>query len=130
MRHQRRGSQAIEFALLAPILLVLLSGIIDVSQYFWLTEGLVTAVAAGARAGAVLDPTLGDRLTTGKSSSTAAWAGAEMPGTPTFTAVYSGTKPNVLIVVQGVLPFSPWFGFIPLPRSINYTVRVRTAIQT
>lgn len=49
----RRGSEAIEFALTVPVLLLLVSGIVDFGWYFWQQRELIDAVRQGARVGSV-----------------------------------------------------------------------------
>ncbi len=54
----RRGSQAIEFALLSPVWLMLLSGIVDYGWYGYHRATLNTSVHIGCRAASILDPQL------------------------------------------------------------------------
>jgi Flp pilus assembly pilin Flp len=56
-----RGAAVIEFALIVPLLLLLLFGIIDMSRAFYTLNNLASAVREGARRGAVADtrPDLG-----------------------------------------------------------------------
>ena len=57
-RASRRGAAALELALTLPIVLFLLSGIVDVGRYLHVAQGVRAAAREGARAGAaVLDPT-------------------------------------------------------------------------
>jgi Flp pilus assembly protein TadG len=49
----RRGGNAIEFALIAPVLLTLLFGIAEYSWFFFNNQTAVTAAADGARAGSM-----------------------------------------------------------------------------
>lgn len=53
MSRSRRGAEALEFALTLPILLILVSGLIDFGWYFYQQSRLHDAVRYGARAGAV-----------------------------------------------------------------------------
>ncbi len=50
-----RGAVAVEFALVAPILLVLLFGIIQYGLYFWAAQGGASAAREAARRAAVGD---------------------------------------------------------------------------
>lgn len=51
--HRIRGAEAIEFAVTIPILLVLLSGMVDFAWYFSQQRELIAAVREGARTGSV-----------------------------------------------------------------------------
>jgi Flp pilus assembly protein TadG len=51
-RAPRRGSNVVEFALLAPVFVALLTGVVDVSWMFLMREAANSAARAGARAGA------------------------------------------------------------------------------
>jgi Flp pilus assembly protein TadG len=126
----RRGNQAIEFAIAAPLLLILLAGIIDLGQYMYVADGLVEAVAQGGRQGALADSDDGeDPVATAVGIASASWAATELPGALTVTAATSGAAPDALIVVNGSVPFSPWFGFLNLPASVGYTSTVRLMYQ-
>lgn len=55
MLRRQRGSVAIEFALLLPVVAVLLFGIVDFGRMLWFKEVLVTATRDGARMGTLFD---------------------------------------------------------------------------
>lgn len=55
MRH-RRGAAAIEFAMLLPVFLALLFGVIEFGWYFFLRSSLDSAVTLGCRAGSLVNP--------------------------------------------------------------------------
>ncbi|MBM6405978.1 pilus assembly protein [Phycicoccus sp. CSK15P-2] len=79
MAHRRddRGAAAVEFALVLPVLVLLMGGIVDYGRYFFTQVQLTNAAREGARAGTVgSDPVV--RATT---------AGGSTPGwqTPTYT---------------------------------------------
>lgn len=48
-----RGASAVEFALLAPILLLMVFGAVEFGRAFWYKQELVAAVREGARAGII-----------------------------------------------------------------------------
>ena len=52
----RRGNTAIEFALIAPLLLLLLLGVMEVGQLFWCAASLNYAVQQAARCAALDAP--------------------------------------------------------------------------
>ncbi len=52
----RRGASSIEFALVLPVFLALLAGVLDYGWYLFQQAGLDAATQAGCRAGALVDP--------------------------------------------------------------------------
>lgn len=130
MTGSRRGNQAIEFALLLPLLLILISGIVDLGQYMFVADGLVNAVSQGGRQGALADPDEDeDVVAVATSIANASWAASELPGALTVTAAVNGTEPDALVVITGTVPFSGFFGFLNLPSTITYTSTVRLMYQ-
>jgi Flp pilus assembly protein TadG len=126
----RRGAQAVEFALTAPILLLLLAGIIDLGQYMYVADGVVNAVAQGGRLGALADPGKSQNpVTTATNMAQASWAASDLDGTLTVTASNSGVDPDIMIVVVGTAPFNAYFGFLNLPTQVSYTHTVRRMYQ-
>lgn len=122
-RAERRGSQAVEFALLLPVLSAILLGTVEYGWYFW-RESLVTnALRDAVRAGSYQAPTSNEA--TGQCSAcltkTAQVARASLAGmgitvtqasvTPTIANV-SGT---CAIVLQPSIPYEPLLNFVPTP---------------
>jgi Flp pilus assembly protein TadG len=125
----RRGNQAIEFAITVPILLILLSGIIDLGHYMWVADGLVNTVAQAGRLGALTNSDDEDPVVVSTGVANASWAASELPGTLTFVSAISGTDPDAFIVVSGTVPLTTWFGFLNLPTTVSYTHTVRLMYQ-
>jgi Flp pilus assembly protein TadG len=50
-RRRERGAAAVEMALVLPLLIMLLGGIVDYGRYFWTQVQLTNAAREGARAG-------------------------------------------------------------------------------
>jgi Flp pilus assembly protein TadG len=69
-RGNRKGAAIVEFALVVPLLLVLLWGIVDIGRAFYTLNNLASAVREGARTAAVMptNPTLGTNPTTIKTT--------------------------------------------------------------
>ena len=55
-RDRQRGAAAVEFALVLPILLLLVLGAIDWGWYFFIDQMVTNAAREGARAGTLLPP--------------------------------------------------------------------------
>lgn len=57
-RHTERGASAVEFALVFPILLILVFGLIQYGLYFWALQGGSDLARSGARLAAVGDDSM------------------------------------------------------------------------
>ena len=132
VRHTNRGSYAIEFAMTLPVLLIILSGTIDYGWYFHVQMSMVNATREAAHAGSQIDPAgvedQGVLLTPAASALKVAadvWTAADLPGTPTFTAVINGVAPDKDMVVSSSLAIAPLVGFTTggagTPTNISYT---------
>jgi hypothetical protein len=130
MRRDRRGSQAVEFALIVPFLLGILSSVVDLAEFLNVKDGLVAAVSAGARAGALVEKYQQlDPQQVARDTALTSWDVSGLPDEPTLVVTYLGAKPDRLLVVEGTIPFRPLFGFLPLPEEITYTGAVLMVIQ-
>jgi Flp pilus assembly protein TadG len=109
-----RGAAAVEFALILPILILLVFGIAYFAIGYNRKQGLQAAAREGARIGALPQTTTSEI----QSRVMAALAGS-VPGTPTITITPSGTRPcdlapsgtRVKVVVSAPYTFEiPLFG--------------------
>ncbi|MDB4910060.1 MAG: tadE-2 [Gemmatimonadetes bacterium] len=106
LRRNRKGAAIVEFALVVPLLLILLWGIVDIGRAFYTLNNLASAVREGARSAAVMatDPTIAANKTLIKSTVTTA-----------FTPIGPALKPesvfvtlaNRQVTVQASYPFAP-----------------------
>lgn len=55
-RLPRRGAEAVEFALVMPVLISILIGMIEMSWLFYTRASLDSSTSVGCRAGALVDP--------------------------------------------------------------------------
>lgn len=110
-RSKRRGAVAVEFALVLPLLLLALLGILDYGWYFYCSLNLTNAVREGARAGSLVvngDPA-------GAQSTTRAYLSDAGLGTqPTEVTVTVSGAPTT-ITVDASMHLEPLVGFVPLP---------------
>jgi Flp pilus assembly protein TadG len=105
-RRDRKGAAAVEFALVVPLLLLLLWGIVDIGRAFYTLNNLASAVREGARTAAVMptDPTGATNKTTIKTTVTT-----------DFTPIGPALKPesvfvtlaNRQVTVKASYPFAP-----------------------
>ena len=128
-RRDRAGSNAIEFALILPVLMSILLGIAEWGWYFNHQLAALNALREGARTGAVTlqedDPT-----SAAETRARAALTELGLDGTgATVTATLSGTTPDELITVQVAVTYDPLTGLIPTPGTLGGTLTMRLEDQ-
>lgn len=118
-RRNRRGANVIEFALILPVLLALMTGIMDFGWAFAVRTAATTAARAGARAGALTPRDLlpEDAATTAAGDK---WASLGLPMTPTVVAFRQGTAPEVM-VVRIRIDLDSLFGLVLGPHTFDIT---------
>jgi Flp pilus assembly protein TadG len=91
-RHGRdqSGAAAVEFALVVPILLILVFGLIQYGLYFWALQGGADAARYAARLSAVGKPSTCSSLRSQVTSD----IGPYVRGTPTITRSYAKAEGN------------------------------------
>jgi Flp pilus assembly protein TadG len=124
---RRKGASAIEFALVLPILLTMLLGIMEFSWLFLEQSSVSAAVREGARLG-VTYSTAGS--TTPASAAVtrtkAALTEAGLNGTAaTVTTSYIGTSPSQKLKVVVSVPYTSltgFFAFVPTNLTASMTM--------
>ncbi|GAA4695496.1 TadE family protein [Nocardioides nanhaiensis] len=142
-RRVERGAAAVEFALVAPLLLVIVFAIISYGVMFSFRQGLSQAAAEGARAAALAPATptsttfgaaakartaVAAALGSGYSCSTTGnllMRGTTTVGTCTVTSPASCTTASCTYSVRLVYryddhPLVPTFPFVPVPEELVY----------
>ena len=101
-----QGAAVVEFALVVPLLLLLLWGIVDIGRAFYTLNNLASAVREGARTAAVMatDPTTAANKTLIKSTVTTAFTPLGPALMPESVFV---TVANRQVTVQASYPFAP-----------------------
>lgn len=117
-RRHRRGANAIEFALILPVYLALMSGIFDYGWMFYYKSAMDSAVAYGCRQGSVVDPGTAEVnmpvvLSTARDGMVdgVALFGATCDTTCTPTANAYGTNPARGVKCTLTREWNPLFGF-------------------
>jgi Flp pilus assembly protein TadG len=96
-RRSRRGANAIEFALILPVLLAMLTGIMDYGWLYMVRTAAVTAARVGAREGA-FTPQDSDPDGAAATAANTQWASLGLPvDAPTIVAFRSG-DPELMVV--------------------------------
>jgi Flp pilus assembly protein TadG len=111
-RSTRKGSTAVEFALVAPILLTLLTGIMDYSWYMSQRSAVVFATQDGARA-AVMAGYYGAPVDVAKARVAAALTSSGITGTPTVDVTMSTIGQPVTVTTS--VSFKKLVGLVPVP---------------
>lgn len=134
-RRNRRGANAIEFALVAPVLMAMMLGVVDYGWYFF-RESLVTnALRTAVRSGSILDPADGDGTgeCTPCSDRTAAVA-VDSLGDLGITVTAAEVTPAIsnlagtcAVELSVTIPHDPLVGFIPVPQA--YAIQVVSLAQ-
>lgn len=125
----RRGSNAVEFAMLFPILFAAFTWVLDVGWYITVHQGVASAVREGARAGSVTpfdeDPAAAAATRTLEAMGSAGVGDAPLE----LDAVLIGDTPRVLVRVTADVDYEPLFGLTPSPSAMRYELSFRLEDQ-
>lgn len=121
----RRGSAAIEFALVLPVLLVCVLGVLDYGWYFYNEMLVLSAVKEGTRYGAAT-PRTNDPAGVAAARVRTTLNTYGLPGGTAYVAsALKGVKPDTTLQVTGTLPYVPLSGFVSVPGSLSATMTMR-----
>ncbi len=113
-RRNQRGSNAVEFALTLPVLVVMLSGLIDYGWYFSQHQAVLSAVREATRAGTLAgEDEDAAAIAIARAQEALTQAGLN-GGAATVDVDFLGAAPNLLIEVDVSVPFSPLMGTLAL----------------
>jgi Flp pilus assembly protein TadG len=132
-RRDRRGSAAVEFALMLPVVMLISSAVLDYSWYLHRSADVLTAVRDGVRFGATVtqtaDPTSEaiDRTTTSLGDmGITCGSGTDCDVSAELDAV-SGM---VVLRVTSRVDYTPIIGLVPTPESMSATLVMALEDQT
>jgi Flp pilus assembly protein TadG len=115
---RRRGAAAVEFALVLPVLLAILTGILEYGWLFLQQSNLSAAVREGARVGSMTMQADGP----GAAAETrirAAMTALNLPGAAaTVTTSQAGSTPSEILNVAVTMPYTPLIGLVPTPTQL------------
>jgi Flp pilus assembly protein TadG len=125
-RDGRRGTAAVEFALVLPLFVVILFGVIEYGWVFYQTFSVASAVRDGLRTGATVPMTASpDSLATALQSTKDRLAGVGItPSAVTLNAQYKDVWPSKTLWLSATMPYKPLLGFVPVPTDISYEMRM------
>lgn len=119
----RRGNNAIEFALLLPVLLTLVFGALEYSWYFVQYEAVVRAAQVGVRAGSQIKRSLNPQTTAANVAKSTLTTSQPALGA-TATATGSVLTNNTVQIILSA-PYKPLIKFVPTPATVTYTAVMR-----
>lgn len=128
-KNGRRGSNAIEFALTLPMVVMLLTGIMDYGFYFSQQQVVVHAARAGARRAAVSDPETENASEVAKAEVARVLEGGGVTGAAQVGVAFGGVSPNATVTVDVKVDYNGLAGLIPIPGALGSTISSRLERQ-
>lgn len=127
MVKNRRGSQAVEFALIMPVMMALMSGIVDFGWYFRQQAVVNTIVRDAARRGSVTTVVLSRGVAESAACSQLQLAGLSSGGATCaeVSSAVSGAAPNASLRLTATVPFPRLFGLVPMPTNVSSSLVLR-----
>lgn len=137
-RRSRRGANAIEFALVSPLLIAMLAGIVDYGWYFWREALIINGLRESVRSGGLQMPLVNESGGTCSKCLAAATAAATTeltkqgyPGVSVKPKIErlpaSGTPCTYAVVIDMAIPHQRIFDLVPSPE--KFDVRVVSMAQ-
>jgi Flp pilus assembly protein TadG len=122
----RRGANAVEFALILPVLLTFVFGVIDLGWAHLLRHAASSAATAGARSGALSaqDAAPNDRAAEAAQDR---WNELGLTASPTIVAFRQGIPEVMVVRVQA--PLEPLVGFVVSEGTVEVTAVQRMEDQ-
>lgn len=122
MRQTRRGSSAIEFAIVSPLLFALLTGVVEWGWYLFQLQMVLNAASDGVRAGsrvAASDSPSPTAVAVARASEVLVSLGVcstlSQAQSLVQASVSSGASPDLTVTID--MPIEPFIGFVPTPDS-------------
>jgi Flp pilus assembly protein TadG len=136
-RDRQGGGAAVEFALIMPIFLMVVFGMVDYGWFFYQRYALAVAVRDGIRnglSGLSTTPSPGDALGIAKARALAVLLLSNTIPDPTnnvtFGGGYSGASPTKALTLSAQYTFVPLIGFAPLPKTpMNYSMTMLLELE-
>ncbi len=130
-RDRRRGAAAVEFALVLPLFVTVLFGVIEYGWVFYQNFNVASSVRDGLRVGVTVaqvaspDP----KATAVKRTQDLLTAVGINPASVTLNATYNGTPPSKTLSLSASTPYKALIGFVPVPSTIAYSMTMLLELQ-
>jgi hypothetical protein len=131
-RSGRRGSNAIEFAMLFPLFLAIASVIMEYGLYFYAHTNMISAVRGGCRQGSVVgmaeSPGPADTAVAGMTGNMGVFEAFNVdctdPGDPRcmVTAEISGASPEAELTCTAEVAWTGVTGVVPVPGTVRVSM--------
>ena len=112
-RSHRRGTVAIEYALILPLMLLFILGIMDAGRLLWTYTALYRASEAAARCAAINTTDCGTATQIKNRAVAEAWGLTINPSVFTVTAPSCGVQVRADYDFTFIVPWFPWFEGAP-----------------
>lgn len=133
----RRGANAIEFAMIAPVLVMMIAGITDYGWYFWREALLINGLRESVRAGGLQQPVSGEATGVCASCTAAATSAANSElGKQGYTTTVAATLQRIpatglpctyAVVLDTTIPHERIVTLVPGPT--EFDIRVLSMAQ-
>jgi Flp pilus assembly protein TadG len=125
----RRGGNAIEFALIAPVLITFLIGVMEYSWFFSMNQACVTAAREGARVGSLTDSS--DAAVDAAAAAAASLDSIGVSsGDATIACPVGDSSGSYVVTCTVTLSASSMTGFVPVPADYRGVISARMEDQT
>jgi len=130
-RERQRGSAAVEFALVLPLLLTVVFGMAEYGWIFYQQFNLAAAVRDGLRQGVTVSQTAtpDPRTTAVQRAQANLQTVGIVPASVTLTATYSGSTPTRTMTLSATMAYKKLVGFVPTPPSLQYAMTMMLEMQ-
>jgi len=130
-RRGQRGATAVEFALVLPVFLTVVFGVIEYGWVFYQQFNLAGAVRDGLRQGVTISQTASpDPRSTAvtKAQANLTTLGVSLTGV-TLAATYGGASPTKTMTLSGTMTYKKMIGFVPTPSTLKYAMTMMLEMQ-
>ena len=110
----KRGAALIEYALILPVMLLFVLGIMDGGRLLWTYTTLYRAAEAAARCAAINTTDCGTAAQIQSRATSEAWGLIVNPSAFTVTRPLCGVQVHAAYDFTFIVPWFPWFGGAPL----------------
>lgn len=131
IRNRSRGAAAVEFALILPVLLTVVFGLMEYGWIFYQQFNLASAVRDGLRQGVTVSQSASpDPRAVAEQKATDDLATMGIPSNAvTVTAVYAGASPTKTMTLTASMTYKKLIGFVPTPAQLRYGMTMMLELQ-
>lgn len=130
-RARESGAAAVEFALILPVLLSVVFGILEYGWIFYQQFNLASAVRNGLRQGVTISQAASPdpRATASQKAIADLQTMGIAPANVTVTAVYAGSAPTKTMTLTAQMNYQKLIGFVPTPTRLRYAMTMMLELQ-